>query len=179
MGAVDVPGQVQHRRLTALTTGFAFVIPCAMVLAGTLLGGRLATRSGLRATLLSGLAIGAAGLVAFTAIVGPATGWVTVFVFIAVFSLGQGIVFTAMFATATTGTRDAEQGVASGIATSGQQIGGAVGLAALVSIATTAHAAAPGNSDAITLGMTGITVLVLAALAVAATVPRNQPVHPS
>lgn len=39
-----------------------------------------------------------------------------------------------MFSAATSGVHERFQGLASGIATSGQQIGGAVGLAALVAV---------------------------------------------
>ena len=50
-------------------------------------------------------------------------------------SLGDGVVFTAMFIAAATGVADREQGVASGIASTGSAIGAAVGLAVLVLIA--------------------------------------------
>ncbi|MEU3959317.1 hypothetical protein AB0F42_05790 [Streptomyces buecherae] len=50
------------------------------------------------------------------------------------YSFGQGIVFTSMFAAAAA-TVPAQQGVASGMASTGQQVGSAVGLAVLVAIA--------------------------------------------
>ena len=48
--------------------------------------------------------------------------------------LGQGVAFTAMYVAASTGVTAAEQGVASAIASTAQQIGGSVGLAALVAL---------------------------------------------
>ena len=50
-------------------------------------------------------------------------------------SVGQGVAFPTLFAVAATGVDDAEQGVASGLAASGQQVGSAMGLAILVAIA--------------------------------------------
>ena len=50
-------------------------------------------------------------------------------------SIGGGVVFTTMFIAAATGVTDREQGVASGIVSTGAGIGAAVGLAILVLVA--------------------------------------------
>ena len=50
-------------------------------------------------------------------------------------SIGDGVVFTTMFIAAATGVTDREQGVASGIVSTGAGIGAAVGLAILVLVA--------------------------------------------
>ena len=50
-------------------------------------------------------------------------------------SVGDGVVFTTMFIAAATGVIDREQGVASGIVSTGAGIGAAVGLAILVLVA--------------------------------------------
>jgi MFS family permease len=49
--------------------------------------------------------------------------------------LGGGLTFPVMFAAAGSGVSPDEQGVASGVASSAQQIGGAAGLAVLVAVA--------------------------------------------
>jgi MFS family permease len=49
--------------------------------------------------------------------------------------IGGGLTFPAMFAAAATGVAPGEQGTASAMATTSQQVGGALGLAALVAIA--------------------------------------------
>jgi len=54
---------------------------------------------------------------------------------LAVWGLTAGMVYPAMFLAATTGTPSNQQGVASAIASTAGQIGGAVGLAILVAIA--------------------------------------------
>jgi MFS family permease len=50
-------------------------------------------------------------------------------------SIGDGTVFTTMYIAAATGVSNRQQGVASGIVTTGSGVGAAVGLAGLVLIA--------------------------------------------
>jgi hypothetical protein len=50
-------------------------------------------------------------------------------------SIGDGVLFTAMFIAAATGVSDHEQGVASGVVSTGSGIGASVGLAILVLVA--------------------------------------------
>ncbi|MEV6867175.1 hypothetical protein AB0M44_40065 [Streptosporangium subroseum] len=52
-----------------------------------------------------------------------------------VLGLGKGAGYTLMFGAATAGTDPHQQGIASGVASTAQQIGGAVGLAVLVAVA--------------------------------------------
>ncbi|MFC0673839.1 MFS transporter [Brachybacterium hainanense] len=159
----------QTRGLSPLVTGLAFVIPCLGVLLGTSIGARLATRAGLRAAMVTGQIMGLVGVAAFALLVGDTTSWAIVLVLAAFFSLGQGIVFTTMFAAATTGTAEAEQGTASGIATAGQQIGGAIGLAVLINLTTAL------GGDTLTTAMTGIAVIITIGLAIALLIPgRNR-----
>lgn len=158
----------QTRGLSALVTGLAFVIPCVGVLIGTNIGGRLATRAGLRTAMVTGQIVGLVGVAAFALLVDDSTNWATVFVLAAVFSLGQGIVFTTMFATATTGTPESEQGAASGMATAGQQLGGAIGLAVLINLTSAIDGAK------LTTAMTGISVIIAAGLVVALLTPARK-----
>ncbi len=50
-------------------------------------------------------------------------------------SIGDGVVFTTMFIAAGTGVTNREQGIASGIVSTGSGIGAAIGLAILVLVA--------------------------------------------
>lgn len=157
----------QTRGLSPFVTGLAFVIPCVAVLVGTNVGGRLATRAGLRTAMVTGQLVGLLGVVAIALSVGDETNWVVVLGLSAVFSLGQGIVFTTMFATATTGVAESEQGTASGIATAGQQLGGAIGLAVLINLTSVV-----GGAD-LTAAMTGIGVIIVGGLLVALLIPAT------
>ncbi|EKU45445.1 MFS transporter [Brevibacterium casei] len=159
----------ETRGLSPLATGLAFVIPCLGVLAGTMLGGRLATRTGLRTTMATGQVIGLLGVGAIAVVVGAHTVWIVVFALVLLFSLGQGIVFTTMFATATTGVDESAQGYVGGLATAGQQIGGAIGLAVLITLTTAM------SGPSLSIGMTGIAAIIGLGLLVALFVPAKPP----
>ncbi|MNI87824.1 Major Facilitator Superfamily protein [compost metagenome] len=51
-----------------------------------------------------------------------------------IIGIGQALVFTTMFIAGSTGIDPKEQGVASAMISTGQQIGGAVGLAVIMAI---------------------------------------------
>lgn len=158
----------QTRGLSPLLTGLAFVVPCVGVLIGTNIGARLATHTGLRRAMFAGQLIGLVGVAALALTVGEDTAWVLVLALAGFFSLGQGIVFTTMFATATTGISAAEQGTASGIATAGQQVGGAIGLAVLVGLTSLFDEAA-----SLTVAMTGVSVIIALGALVALAIPKQ------
>jgi MFS family permease len=61
-------------------------------------------------------------------------------------SLGMGAVFMPLTLIATTGLEDQDQGLASGIFNTSQQIGGALGLAVLSTLATSRTSSAGGSS---------------------------------
>lgn len=99
---------------------------------------------------------------------------------------GLGCSFVAATIAATTGVAPDRAGLASGVLNTAQQVGGAVGLAVLVSLAAsrTAHTLARGHgaADALTAGFhagfLGATVVSLAATAIAiALVPGSARVH--
>ncbi len=89
-------------------------------------------------------------------------------------SIGDGVVFTAMFIAAGTGVADREQGVASGIASTSTSVGAAVGLAVLVLVATSGTdglsgealrvATADGLGTAVLVVAGGIAAIALVAL---------------
>ncbi|WP_020551114.1 MFS transporter [Embleya scabrispora] len=120
---------------SALRTGFAFLVPMGGGLLGSLLGGRSATRFGVRSTLLVSLTVSAIGVVATGLGMSAGASYLDLVPGLVVFGLGQGVVYTTMFAAAATGVPGHEQGIASGMASTGRQIGGAMGLAVLVAIA--------------------------------------------
>lgn len=153
------------RGLSPLVTGLAFVVGCLGVLIGTTIGGRLATHAGLRTAMVTGQLIGITGVIGIAVLVGADTGWTLVLALTLLFSLGQGIVFTSMFATATTGVEESEQGYAGGLATAGQQVGGAIGLAVLITVTT----GLPGPT--LTAAMLGIAVIIALGLLVALLIP--------
>ncbi len=123
------------RGYDALETGVAFLVPTAVVVTGSAVAGRVVTRLGLRSTLLAALVVGGAGALGLALAMTPDASYAALVPGLVAISLGDGIVFTAMFIAASTGTPDHQQGVASGIASTGSGIGAVIGLALLVLVA--------------------------------------------
>ncbi|MER8791539.1 MFS transporter [Mesorhizobium sp. M0228] len=157
-----------------LQTGFAFMVPMLAVLSGNALSGRMATRLGTRNTLVISLAIGAIGTAALGMAMSADSTYADLVPGLIVFSLGGGITFPTMFAAAAKGVAAHEQGIASGIASTGQQVGSAVGLAILVAVANAGTggltgealrvATAEGVRMAVYLAAAGTAAMILVAL---------------
>jgi MFS family permease len=96
----------------------------------------LVRRFGALAVLTSGMAIAVAGLVLFSTI-GPRTAYFPT-IFLANFALGLGIgnAFMPLLTLAMEDVPPADAGLGSGITNVSQQIGGALGLAVLSTVAT-------------------------------------------
>ncbi len=122
----------ESRGADPLVTGIALVPLTAAVLAGTQLGGRLVLRLGAGRATVAGLLGGAGGMLACGAAVATSSSTVLAAAMVAV-GLGQGVTWTAMWALATSGARRGD-GVVAGVVATAQQIGGAAGLALLVSV---------------------------------------------
>jgi EmrB/QacA subfamily drug resistance transporter len=158
----------------ALRTGLAFLVPMAAIVAGSQLAGRLATSRGTRTTLIAGLVVGGLGTVVLGTALTTGASYLSLLPGLIILGVGQGAGYTLMFGAATAGTPADQQGVASAVASTTQQIGGAVGLAVLVAIAG-AHTAgltgsalraatADGLRTAVLVAAAGIALTALAAL---------------
>jgi MFS family permease len=130
----------------ARDAGLAFLLPTAFVVAGSSFGGQLATRVGLRSTLVAALALGSFGAVALGAAMSPEGSYAALIPGLIALSIADGIVFTTMFIAAATGVSDQEQGVASGIASTGSGLGAAIGLAILVLVANSGTGGLTGEA---------------------------------
>jgi MFS family permease len=119
----------------ALQTGMAFLLPTTVVVTGSTVAGQLVTRFGLRRTLVAALAVGAVGAGALGLAMTEDSSYPALIPGLVALSIGDGVVFTAMFITAATGVPDRRQGVASGLASTGSGVGAAFGLAILVLVA--------------------------------------------
>jgi hypothetical protein len=152
----------------------------------------LVARLGLRRVLVGGLALFAGGLVWFAELpvhgsyladlLGPSL----------LIALGLGFAFVPITILAETGVHDREYGLASGLLNTSQQVGGALGLAVLTTIATsrTNHLIASHhtNGQALTqgfhLGFLGAAAFVGLGIIAAATIgtrrgKRSQLPHPA
>jgi EmrB/QacA subfamily drug resistance transporter len=130
-----------------LKAGLSFLPLVLSVVAGTQVGGRLVGRVGISRTLAAGMTFGAVGLALYLRL--PATPSLAILLpGMIVAGLGQGVAFTTMYVAAGTGVARGEQGVASAMASTAQQIGGSVGLAVLVALLSARRGARrqPGRS---------------------------------
>jgi EmrB/QacA subfamily drug resistance transporter len=158
----------------ALQTGVAFLVPTVVVVTGSTLAGQLITRCGLKSTLVAALALGALGALALGLAMSPDGSYGALLPGLILLSVGDGVVFTAMFIAAGTGVDDREQGVASSVASTSTSIGAAVGLALLVLVANAGTdglageplrvATAQGLRSAVLVVAGGIAAIALVAL---------------
>jgi len=148
------------RGYDALETGAGFLLPTAVVVAGSALAGQVVTRFGLRLTLVTALSIGVAGAFALALAISPDGSYATLVPGLVGVSIGDGVVFTTMFIAAATGVTDREQGIASGIVSTASGIGAVVGLAILVLVANSGTEGLLGE-DLRTATADGITTALL------------------
>ncbi|MEU4523240.1 MFS transporter [Amycolatopsis sp. NPDC024027] len=158
----------------ALATGLAFGVPMVAIAAGSQAAGRLATRYGTRATLVGSLVVGGAGAVALGLSMTLEASYLALVPALVVLGLGQGAGYTLMFSAAAAGIPAADRGVASGVASTAQQVGGSVGLAVFVAVANAGThglssealrvATVDGLRAAVLLAAAGIAVTAVAAL---------------
>ncbi|MFL0024982.1 MFS transporter [Streptomyces sp. NBUL23] len=119
-----------------LKAGLAFLPYGAGILTGVWCSSRLAVGLGLRWALVLAFLISAVGLLLLSG-VSPSDGYATgVLPGMLVVGFGSGLGFPALAMAGVSGTDEENAGLGSAILNSVQQIGGAVGLAVLVSVAT-------------------------------------------
>jgi MFS family permease len=143
------------------------------------LASQLATRIGVRPIAALGFVLTAGGLVLLTQLPVHGSYAMNVLPALLLSSLGMGAVFMPLTLIATTGLADEDQGLASGLFNTSQQVGGALGLAVLSTLATSkAHAAGGAPTHALVVGFHWAfavgAVAMLAALAVLVALLRGR-----
>ena len=123
---------------SALQIGLAF-LPVALLIGAFSLGlsPRLNMRFGPRAVLLPGLVFGAGGLALFTRVPVDASYLSDVLPSMVLVGIGAGLTFPALMTLAMSGADPTDAGLASGLVNTTQQVGGALGLAVLATLAST------------------------------------------
>ncbi len=144
---------------SAVKTGVAFIAITVTIVLLSNLAQSLTTRLGARPVLSAGLLLTAAGGALYAQM--PAGGhyfW-DVFPGLLVSGVGLAFTFVPVMIAGLTGVQPADAGVASGLLNTSRQIGGAIGLAAVTTIASTAaghyadsHAVLASSGPALTHG---------------------------
>src|SRR3954464_9195795 len=119
-----------------LKAGLAFLPFTAGIMVSAGLASQFAPRFGVRTVAGIGFVLTTGGLVLLTQLPVHGSYAANVLPSILLSSLGMGAVFMPLTLIATTGLDDADQGLASGLFNTSQQIGGALGLAVLSTLAT-------------------------------------------
>ena len=122
---------------SALRTGLAFLPAGICTLAGALIGTRLVQVIGARRQLVLGPGLAAVGLFWLSTVAAGDSYLSHVLGPVILIGLGIGMSFVPMTLSATAGVPPHEAGLASGLINTTRQVGGALGLAVMATIATT------------------------------------------
>jgi EmrB/QacA subfamily drug resistance transporter len=128
---------------------------------GARVSSRVVGRLGPRRIILTGFCFIAVGTAWLTQLPAHQSYFTTLAIPIFIRSVGQGLVIVPIALSATAGIRREEQGIAAGLFNMSQQLGGAIGLAAIATVAAAATRAAGGG---IAGGTHGIHVAFLVTL---------------
>src|SRR5438132_4996307 len=127
--------QVLH--YSALKTGVAYIALTLAIISFSAVSQMLVTRIGIRRVLSAGLLLSAVALVLFARLPVHGSYFADLFPAFILSGIGLALAFVPISIGGLTGVRQADAGIASGLINTSQQIGGAIGVAAATTIATT------------------------------------------
>ena len=181
LGALYLQG---IRDYSPLGVGLAF-LPSCLVMGALALGyaERLIMGFGARRMLVAGLVFALAGLLLFARAPVDANYWTEVMPVMLLLGAGAGLAFPALMTLAMSGATESDAGLASGLVNTTVQVGGAIGLAVLATVATArtdglladGEPAASALNSGFHLAYLIGAALVLVAIAVALAVLRPAP----
>jgi EmrB/QacA subfamily drug resistance transporter len=167
----------------AIETGVAF-LPVSVLIGVLSLGfsARLNTRFGARATLIPGLLLLVGALALFARVPVDGNYLVDLLPSMVMFGIGAGLSFPSLMTLAMSGATRSDAGLASGLVNTSLQVGGALGLAILATLATSrtedllasGEPAASALTDGYQLAFIVAAGLVVAAVVIALTVLRSE-----
>jgi len=133
---------------SAMKTGVAYLAVAGTAIIWSTVAAQLVTRVGVKPVLVGGMSFLTAGLVYFTQVSVNGSYLGDLLPGFLIIGVGIGFSFVPISIAALAGVSPAEAGLASGLINTSQQIGGALGIAALSTIATsqTSNALAAGTA---------------------------------
>jgi EmrB/QacA subfamily drug resistance transporter len=144
--------QVLH--YSAMKTGVGYLAVAGTAIVWSALAAQLVTRVGVKPVLVVGMAALSAGLLYFTQVSVGGSYVADLLPGFLLISVGIGFSFVPISIAALAGVRPAEAGLASGLINTSQQIGGALGIAALTSIATSTTSTKVADGTALPAALT-------------------------
>ena len=140
---------------SAIKAGLAYLPLASAIIISAGVASKLVTRLGFKPTLITGLLFVAAGLSWFSQVRAGGSYAADVLGPSLLAAIGLGLSFVTVTIAAVTGTRPHEAGLASGLINTAQQVGGALGLAILATIANSrTKSLLAGGSHDVTLALT-------------------------
>ena len=166
-----------------LDAGLAFLPFTGGIIVSAGFASKYAPTLGVRPIAIGGMIVTAAGMLLLTQLPVDGTYVTNVLPALVLVSLGLGCVFVPLTLVATTGLANEDQGLASGLFNTSQQIGGALGLAILATVAASKTSSASGVSqpqalvDGFHAAFLGGAIFVLVALVAYASLLRRRDVE--
>jgi MFS family permease len=136
-----------------LKTGVSYLAVAGTAIIWSAVAAQLVTRVGVKPVLVAGMAFLTAGLAYFTQVSVGGSYLGDLLPGFLVIAIGMGFSFVPISIAALAGVQPSEAGLASGLINTTQQIGGALGIAALSAVATstTADGLTTGSARALAL----------------------------
>jgi EmrB/QacA subfamily drug resistance transporter len=153
LGALYLQGILGY---SALEVGLAFLPSCIVM--GTLSLGyaeKLIMGIGPKATLVTGLGFAAVGLLLFSRAPVDATYLIDIAPVQLLLGAGAGLAFPALMTLAMSGATPSDAGLASGLVNTTVQVGGAVGLAVLATLATSRTEGLRADGESVAAALNG------------------------
>jgi EmrB/QacA subfamily drug resistance transporter len=124
-----------------IKAGLAFLPMPLLIIAGTAVASRLAARRGVKPLLVTGMTLVGVGMLLFSGVSADGSYVADVLPAGLVTALGLGLAFVPVTIAGVSGVAPSESGLASGLINTSRQVGGALGLAILATVATERTAA--------------------------------------
>lgn len=136
-----------------LETGVGYLAVAGTAIIWANVAAATVTRVGVKPALVFGMSMMTLGLLYFTQVSANGTYWSDLFPGFLIVGIGMPFAFVPVTIAAVAGTKPQEAGLASGLINTSQQIGGAVGIAILstIAVSTTSDAVATGTETTIAL----------------------------
>jgi EmrB/QacA subfamily drug resistance transporter len=139
---------------SAMKTGVAYLAVAGTAIFWSFLAANLVTRIGVKPVLVTGMAALTAGVAYFTQVSVGGSYVGDLLPGFLLISLGLGFSFVPISIAALAGVQPSEAGLASGLINTSQQIGGALGVAILSTIATSTTDDAVAAGDSVPVALT-------------------------
>jgi EmrB/QacA subfamily drug resistance transporter len=164
-----------------IRAGLAFLPMTLAIVGGSAFASKGIARFGAKPLLVAGMSSQAVGLLLFTTVPVDGTYLANVLAPSLITAIGIGLAFVPVTIAAVAGVAQQEAGLASGLVNTSRQVGGALGLAILATVAaSTTSGSSAGGKEALTHGFhaafaTGAGFAVAGALTALFVLPRIRP----